>query len=161
MAKKATKKHRPSSGAVLNRRATFDYALEEDLIVGMSLTGQEVRAARDGHVQLKGSFVSVRENELWLNNASFSLKLNEKGNPDARSIDTSPRKLLAKRKEIDTLIASKQQGMSIVPTKMLTNGRFIKLVIALGKGKKSYDKRETIKRRDQDRDAHRALKQYS
>lgn len=161
MAKKANKKPRTSSGAVLNRRATFDYALEESLVVGISLTGLEVRAARDAHVQLKGSFVSVRNDELWLNNASFSLKLNEKGNPDARSIDTTPRKLLAKRSEIDTLIASKQQGMSIVPTKMLTNGRFIKVVIALGKGKKSYDKRETIKRRDQDRDTRRALKQYS
>ena len=123
----------------------------------MQLTGQEVRAARDGHIQLKGSFVSIRNNELWLNNASFSLKLNERGNVNARTIDTSPRKLLAKRREIDALVAKKQQGMSIVPTKLLTNGRFIKLVIALGKGKKQYDKRETLKRRQQDREAQRAI----
>lgn len=160
MAKKAKKKPRTATGAVLNRRARFDYELGETISVGLALTGKEVRAARDGHVQLKGSFVSVRNNELWLNNASFSLKLNEKGNPGARSIDTNPRKLLAHKREIETLIAQKQQGMSIVPTKMATQGRFIKLVIALGKGKKSYDKRETIKRRDQDRDTKRVLKQF-
>lgn len=156
MAKKS-RKTSASSGAIVNRRASFDYALESDLVVGISLTGKEARAARDGHVQLKGSFVSVRNNELWLNNASFSLKLNEKGNANARSIDTSPRKLLAKRREIEALMAKKQQGMSIVPTKLLNSGRYIKLVIAVGKGKKQYDKRETLKRRQQDREAQRAI----
>lgn len=150
----------PQSTAILNRRARFDYELGESLSVGMELTGQEVRAARDGHVQLKGSFVSVRNGELWLNNASFSLKLNEKGNANARSIDTQPRKLLAKKKEIEHLIAKKDQGMTIVPLKMVTSGHYIKLVIALGKGKKTYDKRETIKRRQQDREARRAVKHY-
>lgn len=156
----APKKSITKPTSVLNRRARFDYALEDEIVAGLSLTGQEVRAAREGHVQLKGSFVTVRNNELWLNNASFSLKLNEKGNTNARTIDTSPRKLLVKRKQIDAFTSSKQQGMTIVPTKLITGGRFIKLVIALGKGKKSYDKRETIKRRDQDRDTKRALKNY-
>ena len=154
------KQPQKSPSAVLNRRARFDYALGEEVVAGLSLTGQEVRAARDGHIQLRGSFVSIKDNELWLNNASFSLKLNEKGNANARTIDTSPRKLLVKRKQIDVLKASKQQGMSIVPTKLITKGRFIKVVIALGKGKKNYDKRETIKRRDQDRDTKRAIKNY-
>ena len=77
---------------IVNRRASFDYALEEDIIAGIALTGLEVRAARDGHVQLKGSFVTIRNNELWLNNASFSLKLNEKGKVGARTVDTEPRK---------------------------------------------------------------------
>ena len=157
MATKSKKKQNP--GSVVNRRARFDYALDDEIVAGLSLTGQEVRAARDGHVQLKGSFVSLKDNELWLNNASFSLKLNERGNTNARTIDTSPRKLLASRKQIDAFAARKQQGMTIVPTKLLTGGRFIKLVIALGKGKKTYDKRETIKRRDQDRDAKRAIAQ--
>jgi SsrA-binding protein len=153
---KKPKKIIPES--VVNRRASFDYALEEDLIVGIALTGPETRAARDGHIQLKGSFVTIKNNELWLNNASFSLKLNEKGKIGARSIDTSPRKLLAKRKQIDDLYSRKQSGMSIIPTKLLTSGRFIKLVIALGKGKKNYDKRETLKRRDQERESQRAIK---
>lgn len=154
----AKKKHIKKPQAIVNRRASFDYALDEDLVVGIALTGPETRAARDGHIQLKGSFVTIRNNELWLNNASFSLKLNERGVVGARSIDTSPRKLLAKRKQIDDLGNRKQSGMSIVPLKLLTNGRYIKVVIALGKGKKNYDKRETLKRRDQQRDADRAIK---
>lgn len=152
------KKKRPSAHAIVNRRASFDYALDKDLVVGVALTGPETRAARDGHVQLKGSFVTVRDNELWLNNASFSLKINEKNKPGARSIDTAPRKLLAKRKQIDDLYARKQSGMSIIPLKLLTGGRFIKVVIALGKGKKNYDKRETLKRKDQEREASRMIK---
>ena len=138
--------------AITNRRARFDYQLGDEFVVGLELTGPEVRAARDGHVQLKGAYVGLHRGELWLTNASFSLKLNQKGQPGARSIDIHPRRLLAKRKEIDQLAAQKKQGMSIVPTKLLTQGKFIKLVIALGKGKKSYDKRETIKRRDMERD---------
>jgi len=147
---------RPKS--IVNRRAKFDYELGDELVAGIALTGLETRAARDGHIQLKGSYVSIRNDELWLNNASFSLKLNEKGQVGARSIDTSPRKLLASRKQIDTLAAKKQSGMTIVPIKLLTSGRFIKVVIALGKGKKNYDKRETMKRRDQERDMQRAIK---
>jgi len=145
-------------GAIVNKRASFDYTLDQDLVVGVALTGPETRAARDGHIQLKGSFVTIRDNELWLNNASFSLKLNERNKPGARTIDTSPRKLLAKRKQINDLATRKQSGMSIVPIRLLTQGRFIKVVIALGKGKKNYDKRETLKRRDQEREAQRAIK---
>ncbi len=144
--------------AIVNRRARFDYELGDELTVGLSLTGPEVRAARDGHIQLKGSFVTVRNDELWLNNASFSLKLNQKGQPGARTIDTEPRKLLAHRKQINELSVRKKEGLTIVPTSLLTTGRHIKLVIALGKGKKRYDKRETLKRRDQEREASRAIK---
>jgi SsrA-binding protein len=150
------KKKRVFTGAIVNRRASFDYALDEDLKVGIVLTGREARAARDGRVQLKGSFVTIRNNELWLNNSSFSLVLNSKGISDA-TVDTSARKLLASRKQIDDLAERKQAGMSIVPLKLLTQGKYIKLVIALGKGKKNYDKRQSIKKRDQDRDTSRAL----
>jgi SsrA-binding protein len=150
------KKKRVSTGAIVNRRASFDYALDDDLMVGIVLTGREARAARDGRVQLKGSFVTIRNNELWLNNSSFSLVLNSKGISDA-TVDTSVRKLLASRKQIDELAERKQTGMSIVPLKLLTKGKYIKLVIALGKGKKNYDKRQAIKKRDQDRDNSRVL----
>ena len=146
--------------AIVNRRAHFDYEIGDEIVAGMVLTGPEVRAARDGHIQLKGSFVTVRNDELWLNNASFSLRLNQKNVENARTIDTEPRKLLASRKQIDDLVAHKKQGLTIIPLKLLTAGKFIKVVIALGKGKKNYDKRETLKRRDQDRDASRALKHY-
>lgn len=152
------KKPKTANNSIVNRRARFDYELGEELIVGIVLTGPETRAARDGHVQLRGAYVSVRNDELWLNNASFSLKLNEKGKSGARSIDTSPRKLLASRKQINNLIAKRQAGMSIIPVKLLTSGRFIKVIISLGKGKKNYDKRETMKRRDQEREINRAIK---
>ena len=150
------KAKKPATHAVVNRRARFDYELGEEIVAGLVLTGAEVRAARDGHVQLKGAFVSLRNDELWLNNASFSLRLNVRGQANSKSVDTSARKLLASRKQIDRF-AAKQQGLTIVPTKLLTNGRFIKIVIALGRGKKRYDKRETIKRRDQDRETRRQL----
>jgi SsrA-binding protein len=151
------KKKRDNRKTVLNRRARFDYELGDEIVAGLVLTGPEVRAARDGHVQLKGAYVQVKDDELWLQNASFSLKLNQRGE-NSRTIDTSPRKILANRKQIDTLVAKRQDGLSIVPTKLLTSGRFIKVVIALGKGKKRYDKRETLKRRDQEREAARAIK---
>jgi len=159
-AKTSKKKPLKRHSAIVNKRATFDYAINsgDEIVAGIALTGPETRAARDGHIQLKGAFVTVRENELWLNNASFSLKINEKNKPGARSIDTTPRKLLAKRKQIDELYARKQSGMTIVPLRLITKGRFIKVVIALGKGKKNYDKRETLKRRDQEREADRAMK---
>lgn len=155
MATKKKKQQKPQ--AILNRRASFDYALGDELTTGIVLNGREARAARDGRVQLKGSFVTIRNNELWLNNASFSLKLNTKGGTET-TVDTTARKLLASRKQIDALDNQKQSGMSIVPLRLLTQGRYIKLVIAIGKGKKNYDKRQAIKKRDLDRDTARTLK---
>lgn len=150
----AAKKPQKTS-SILNRRVSFDYYLGEDIVAGVVLTGPEARAARDGLVQLKGSFVTLRANEVWLNNASFSLKLNEKGQANATTVDTSARKLLLSRKQIENLQAEKDKGLTILPTKMLTGGRFIKVVIAPGKGKKHYDKRQVIKARDQKRDQRR------
>lgn len=153
-----SKKPKSSSKAIVNRRARFDYELGDELTVGIVLNGREVRAARDNHVQLKGAYVTAKGNELYLTNASFSVKHNEKGSTATRTVETSPRKLLAHRKQINALLTEKQKGTTIVPIKLLTSQRHIKLVIALGKGKKRYDKRETIKRRDIDRDTQRALK---
>lgn len=155
MSNKKRLNKKPSS--IVNRRASFDYNLGDELIVGMVLSGAETRAARDGHVQLKGSYVSIKENELWLNNASFSIKINEKNTP-GKSVSTAPRKLLAKKKQIESLLKNRLSGYSIVPLKLLTSGRYIKLVISLGKGKKKYDKRETIKRRQADRESNRLMK---
>lgn len=150
-------KNKPTA-SIVNRRARFDYELGDEIVAGLVLTGPEVRAARDGHIQLKGAFVTFKDGELWLNNASFSLKLNQKGEVNARTVDTAPRKLLVNKKQLNSLQTERKQGMTIVPTKLLAAGRYIKVVIALGKGKKNYDKRETIKRRDEDRDTKRALK---
>lgn len=142
--------------AITNRRASFDYDLSDKLIVGLQLTGAETKAARLNHVSLKGAYVVPKLNratnrqELYLTNASFTLANNvPKGSGQSRTtVDTSARRILAKRSEIDKLCEKKHDGMTIVPTKLLTHGRYVKLEIALGKGKKRYDKREAIKRRD-------------
>jgi len=147
------KNHNP--GAIVNRRAGFDYFLDDEIAVGLMLTGAETKSARLGHVQLKGSYVTVKDDELWLINASFSLLSVEKGT--ARTVDTRARKLLAHRKQINKLIEARKQGLTIVPTKLLIQGRYIKLIIATGRGKKKYDKRETIKKRDVDRDLRKRL----
>lgn len=146
------KKKRPSTGTIVNRRARFDYQLGDEITTGLVLSGPEVRAARDGHVQLKGAYVALSKGELWLHNASFSIRLNQKGETNARTVESSPRKLLASRKQIDTLADQKKAGFSIIPLRLLNKGPYIKLVIALGKGKKLHDKRETIKKRDLERE---------
>lgn len=133
------KKHKISDMVTINRKARFDYVLGDELTVGMVLSGPEVRAIRDHHVQLKGSFVTIRDDELWLNNLTL-------GADTARNI-----KLLATRKQIIALEREKVAGSTIVPVKLLGGSRHIKLVVAVGKGKKKYDKRETIKKRDIER----------
>lgn len=149
-------KAKAKKSAIVNRRATYDYQLGDEFVVGLELTGPEVRAARDGHLQLKGSYVNISKDELWLIGASFSLKLNEKGSAN-RTVDSRPRRLLAKRREITNLAVQKKQGLTIVPVRLLNQGRYIKLAIALGKGKKRYDKRENLKRRDQERESRRSV----
>lgn len=149
-----TRKSTPQGG-LLNRRARYDYELDDEIVAGLTLTGPEVRAARDGHVQLKGSYVAIKDNELWLIGTSFSVKTNQRGEASARTVDTRTRKLLAHRKQIDHLIEGKKQGKTIVPTKLITSGKYIKVVVALGKGKKLHDKRQAIKKRDQARDVKR------
>lgn len=148
------KKKKSGSAPIVNRSARFEYTLGEELVVGLSLTGPETRAARLGHIQLKGAYVSVKEGELMLHNASFSVALNQKGG-STKSVDNRPRRLLAHKKEIDRFFAAKKQGYTVVPVKLLNQGRYIKLVIALAKGKKRWDKRETIKRRDLERESRR------
>lgn len=150
------KKKAAPPAAIVNRRARFDYELGDEIVAGLVLSGPEVRAARTGAVGLKGAFVTLRNGALWLNNASFTLP----STTDQRTtaVDTSPRKLLAHQRQIDTFQESKQSGMTIVPVRLLTKGRYIKLVIALGKGKKNYDKRQAIKKRDQERDARNIVR---
>lgn len=133
------KKKKTPDSVTVNRRARYDYVLGDELSVGMVLTGPEVRSIRDHHVQLKGSFVTIRGDELWLNNLTL-------GADTVRNI-----KLLATRKQIVALEREKVAGFTIVPVKLLGGSRHIKLVIAVGKGKKKYDKRETIKKRDIER----------
>ena len=130
------KKSKTPATVTVNRRARFDYQLGDELSCGLVLTGPEVRLIRDHHVQLKGSFVTLRNGELWLNNLTL-------GADTARTL-----KLLATKKQLQSLARAKQDGLQPVPVRLLAGGRYIKLVIATGKSKKKYDKRETIKQRD-------------
>lgn len=143
-----------TTGKIVNRRAKFDYELGNSLVVGLALTGAETKALRMGHGQLQGAYVALLNNELWLVNAFIS---SSSGIPISEDDQTRSRKLLAKRSEIDKLIRAKNEGNTIIPLELLTKGRYIKLRIAAGKGKKHYDKRETLKKRQQDRDAHREM----
>jgi SsrA-binding protein len=157
MIKKTIRKLLPT---IENRRARFDYHLGDELTVGMSLTGQMVRAIRDGRANLRGSFITVsRGNELFLNNASLTLKTNApKGSAVGENVTFTDRiKLLASKKEIFAISEELSAGKTLVPTKILTSGRFIKLIIAVGTGKKTYDKRETIRKRDLDREVKKGL----
>ena len=142
---KRPKKKKPVSTVTVNRRATFDYKLGETVKCGMNLSGPEVRLIRDHRIQLKGSFVTLRNRELWLNNLTL-------GPDTARNI-----KLLATKKQINSMERAKQSGMTIVPTKLYSGSRFIKLDIAIAEGKKKYDKRLSIKQKDLDRENKRRI----
>lgn len=149
------KKKQATTKSIQNRRARHDYELADSFVVGIELTGAEVKSLRMGHGQLRGAYVTVKQNELFLINAAIN---GTTGIPIDEYDQTRARKLLAKRREIDNLIATKQQGRTIVPLELLTGGRFIKLRISVGKGKKNYDKRQTLKARDESRSMQAALK---
>lgn len=151
MAKKPT----GTTKQISNRRARHDYELGDGLVVGIALSGAETKSLRRGMGHLKGSYVAIIDNQLWLVNATIT-------GDNAVRVDeadkTRTRKLLASRKQIDELAAQKQQGSSIVPLELLTQGRYIKLRIAVGRGKKNYDKRQALKKRDEQRDIDRVIK---
>src|SRR5579884_2430160 len=126
MAKK--KQNQPKS--ISNRRARHDYELGDSLIVGIELTGAETKSLRLGHGVLRGAYVTLKGDELFLINATIAGTV---GIPISEAAQTRPRKLLAKRREIVALTEAKQQGQTIVPLELLTGGRFIKLRIAIGR----------------------------
>ncbi len=143
-----SKKKQNQTKQITNRRARHDYELGDSLVVGLELTGAETKSLRMGHGQLRGAYVTVKDNQLWLINAAIN---GTSGIPIEADAQTRSRRLLAKRREIDDLIAAKQQGRTIVPLEILTQGRYIKLRISAGRGKKLYDKRQTLKARDETR----------
>jgi SsrA-binding protein len=152
----AKKQAQNAPKSIQNRRARFDYELGDSLVVGLELSGAEVKSLRMGHGQLRGAYVTVKDGELYLLNGTIN---GTNGVHIDEADQTRTRKLLAKRREIDALVAAKQQGRTIVPLELLTRTRYIKLRIAVGKGKKQYDKRESIKQRDVDRANRAELKQ--
>lgn len=149
------KKKSPQTKMITNRRARHDYELGDSLVVGIELTGAETKSLRMGHGHLRGAYVTIKGDELFLINATIA---GTAGIPIETTEQTRARKLLAKRKQIDALIAAKQQGKTIVPLEIHTKGRYIKLKISVGKGKKQYDKRQTLKAKDDARRTQAELK---
>ncbi len=138
-----------------NRKAYFDYAITEKLVAGLVLSGPEVKSAKLGNVSLKGSFIAFKDGEAWLTNAHFTPY------PPAAGVKLDAdrsRKLLMHKKQINEIIGGQNGGVRAVPLALLEDKGLVKLEVGLGRGKKRYDKRETIKRREQEREAGRALK---
>ncbi len=139
-----------------NRKAFHDYHIIETFEAGVALLGTEVKAIREGRVNLRDSFASVEGGEIFLYNVNIS-PYSHRGYADHEPLRR--RKLLLHRDEIRKLIGrTVEKGMTLVPLRMyFKNGR-VKVAVSLAKGKKDYDKRETIKRRDADREARAAVK---
>jgi SsrA-binding protein len=142
-----------------NREAYFNYHIVETYECGVALTGTEVKSIREGRCNLKDSYGSIRAGEAWLLNAHISPYTH--GHRDNHE-PTRTRKLLLHKAEIEKLAAKAQEkGLTLVPTKMyFKNGR-IKIELGVAKGKKLYDKRETERKREADREAQAAMKERS
>lgn len=149
------KKKKATPGRILNRRARFDYQLGDSFVVGLVLTGREAKSLRQGHAHLRGAYVTIKEGELWLINATIA---NGKTFVIPETEQTRARKVLAKRREINTMITAKEQGNTLVPTEFLTGSHYIKLRVSIGRGKKRYDKRQTLKERDAAREKARLVR---
>jgi SsrA-binding protein len=156
----APKKEKPGllTGTVAeNRRARYDYEILDTLEAGIMLTGTEVKSLRTGHAQITESYASPEDGELWLINAHIPeyLQANRFNHEERRR-----RKLLVSRKELARLSTEVSRGgNTIVPLKLYFNERgMAKILIGLAKGKKNYDKRETEKNRDWNREKSRIMK---
>lgn len=134
-----------------NKRASFDYKILQTFEAGLMLLGHEVKSIKAGHISLKGSYVSFRGDGLYLIGAHVS-KYKQAGTMDDYNA-TRERKILLKKKEIKYLLGKKQEGgLTLVPVKIYTKRSLIKIELALAEGKKKYDKREDLKKKDIDRD---------
>ena len=154
---KGKKKTSQGSTIALNRKAKFDYHLEEKYEAGMVLEGWEVKSMRAGRVQLKESYVIIRNGELFL----FGAHISPLTSTSTHSVadPTRMRKLLLNRREISHLIGSvEREGYTLVPVALYWKHGRAKLEIALAKGKKQHDKRSAIKEREWKRDKERLLK---
>jgi ssrA-binding protein len=141
-----------------NKKAFHDYFIEDKLEAGMELVGTEVKSVKAGKVSIKESFIRIIKNEIFIMNMHITPY--EFGNinnlPESRV-----RKLLLNRKEIEKWAAKiKEQGYTIIPLSIYTKQRLVKMEIGLAKGKKLHDKREALKRKDQERDMKKVQKDF-
>ena len=142
--------------SIVNRKAYHDYLIEERVEAGIVLKGSEIKSIRAGKMSLQDAYAKPENGELWLFNSHIA-------SYDAASYNTHqptrPRKLLLHKKEVDRLTGRvKQRGLTLVPLKLYIKHGIAKIELGVGKGKKIYDKRETIMRRETEREMDRALK---
>lgn len=154
-----TEREKAQSSIAENRKAFHDFHLMETFEAGLVLLGTEVKAIREGRVNLRDSFARVEDGEVFLYNVNIS-PYSHRGYADHEPLRR--RKLLLHRSEIKKLIGKTvEKGMTLVPVRLyFKNGR-VKVAVSLAKGKKDYDKRETIKRREADRETRAAIKTRS
>ena len=152
---KARKRKAAPGDVASNRQASFRYEFLDKLECGIVLQGTEVKSLRDGAVQLKDGYASLRDGELWLYNvhiAPYAPASRENHEPER------PRKLLVHRRELERLAGRiNERGLTLVPTRMYFSGPRAKVEIAVARGKDRYDKRQSIKERETRRDMQRAL----
>lgn len=153
----AEKNERPIKVVAENRKARFNFAIEDTVEAGIALTGTEVKSIRNGKTTIAESYADPKAGEIWLINANIPeyLQANQFNHEPKR-----PRKLLLHRKQINKLMgAVERQGMTLVPLKMYFNERGrVKLQLALAKGKQLHDKRDSEKQRDWSREKGRLLR---
>jgi SsrA-binding protein len=156
MARSQKRKAAPGDVAT-NRQASYRYHLLERFECGIMLTGTEVKSLREGNVQLKDAYATIREGEVWLLGmyvAPYGPAARDNHDPER------PRKLLLHRREIERLIGkTAERGLTLVPTRVYFSGPNAKIEIALARGKNVYDKRESIRRREVSREVQRELRE--
>jgi SsrA-binding protein len=141
-----------------NRRARYNYFLEERMEAGMMLTGSEVKSARNGKMHLTDAYAAIKDNELWLLNAHISPY--EQANRLNHEPDR-PRKLLAHRREISRLLGkTREKGLTLIPTKIYLKKGRIKCELALAKGKHHEDKRDVLRKKASEEEAREAVRQH-
>ncbi len=140
-----------------NKHAYHNYLVLEEFEAGIILSGSEVKSVKDGQLNLKGSYATLNENELWLVNSYISpYKLSSS---QANYKPDQKRKLLLHKKEVSSLIGKlKAKGLTLMPLSVYTKGSLIKIKIGVCRGKKAHDKREYIKKRESDIRIRRLLK---
>ena len=152
-----TEREQAQKNIAENRKAFHDYHIVETFEAGVALVGTEVKAIREGSANLRDSFARVEDGEIWVYNIHINA-YSHRGYADHEP--TRRRKLLLHRQEIRKLIGKTvEKGMTLVPTRMYFRNGHVKLAIALAKGKHAHDKRETIKRRETDRETRAAVKE--
>jgi len=144
---------------VENKKAHFDYEILEKFEAGIVLLGTEVKSIKNGRINLAGSYIVQKENEFFLINSNIPPY--QPGNAPKDYDPLRSRKILLQRKEIDYLIGkTKQKGLTLLPLNVYTKGGKIKVEFGLAQGKKKFDKRESIKKREAQREIDRNLKNY-